>query len=98
MPPPSTHHASNAHHASNGSGHVITNENLLTTLLSTRNDDELDDVIHRLKTSQMTSATMMLVDHVRRIERQVSRVAIIYVTVGMFCMNGTTSVPKSVLR
>ena len=32
--------------------------------------DDLDDVVHRLKPSQLTLAVKQLVDHVRRIERK----------------------------
>ena len=54
---------------SNG-GPALSNDTLVTTILSARNDDDLDDVVHRLKPSQLTLAVKQLVDHVRRIERK----------------------------
>ena len=42
----------------------------MTSILSTRNDDELSDLVRQLKPSQLTSAVGLLVDHVRKIERK----------------------------
>ena len=42
----------------------------MTSILSTRNDDELSDLVRQLKPSQLTSAVGQLVDHVRKIERK----------------------------
>ena len=55
--------------ASNG-GPTLSNDILANTILSSRTDDDLDDVVHRLKPSQLTLAVKQLVDHVRRIERK----------------------------
>ena len=48
----------------------MSNDILANTILSSRTDDDLDDVVHRLKPSQLTLAVKQLVDHVRRIERK----------------------------
>jgi hypothetical protein len=44
-----------AGHASNGRP-TLSVDDLLTSILSTRNDDELDDVVHQLKPSQLNAA------------------------------------------
>jgi hypothetical protein len=46
-----------AGHASNGVGRpILSVDDLLASILSTRNDDELDDVVHQLKPSQLNAA------------------------------------------
>ena len=54
---------------SNG-GPSLSHDSLLNAILSTRTDDDVDDVLRQLKPAQLTSAVKQLVDHVRRIERK----------------------------